>query len=115
MFDLECVSSGLLTLGFKFVKPHIMTIILFSKSTWEIVITEYILIFYNLPITLSTCMHTCAICLHISTSLAVTCFFPLIKVVILNTAPTVASSPSTKNSQSASIQALRKYVKELTI
>ena len=60
--------------------------------------------FLNLPITLSTCMRTCAICLDISTSLAVSGFFPSVKAAILNTAPNVASSSYTKNSRSARTQ-----------
>ena len=61
-------------------------------------------IFFNWPITRSTCIRTCAICLDLSTSFADSCFFPRVKAGILRTAPRVANSSSIKNPLSARTQ-----------
>ena len=60
--------------------------------------------FFNWPITLSTCIRTCAICLDMSTSVTDICAFPLVKAGILRTAPWVANSSSIKNTLSARTQ-----------
>ena len=61
-------------------------------------------IFFNWPITRSTCIRTCAICLDMSTSFADICAFPLVKAGILRTAPRFANSSSIKNPLSARTQ-----------
>ena len=52
---------------------------------------------FNWPITRSTCIRTCAICLDMSTSFEDICAFPRVKAGILSTAPLVANSSSIKN------------------
>ena len=71
---------------------------------------DNILIFFNLLITLLTCMRTCATSLDISTSLAVNCLFPFKKAGILNNASTVGSFSSTKNLGSARTQYPQKSI-----
>ena len=56
--------------------------------------------FFNWPITRLTCIQTCAICLHMSTSFADTCD----KAGILRTAHRVANYSSIKNRLSTRIQ-----------
>ena len=58
----------------------------------------------NWPITRSTCIRTCAICLDMSTSFADICAIPQIKAGILSTAPLVAKSSAIKNPLSARTQ-----------
>ena len=65
--------------------------------------TEFIS-FFSWPITCSTFIQTCAICLDMSTFFADICVFPLVKAVILRTAPRVANFSSIKNPLSARTQ-----------
>ena len=53
--------------------------------------------FFNWPITHSTSIRTCAICLDMSTSFADICVFPRVKTGILRTAPRVANFSLIKN------------------
>ena len=54
--------------------------------------------FFNWPITRSTFIRTCTICLDMSTSFADICVSPRVKTGILRTAPRVANSSSITNS-----------------
>ena len=105
IFITNVLSYLFTTLAFSLIIPAMVTMMLSVRSTWAIGIVVFkILGFFRRPITRSTWILSCAICLDMSVSLTVICFFPLVNAGMRSTAPLVASSSSIKKPRSANAQ-----------
>ena len=102
IFIANVLSYLFATLAFRLIIPAIVTMMLSIWSFWVIrIVLCKVVNFSRRPMTRSTWILICAICLDMSMPMAVICFFPLVNAGMRSTALLVASSSSTKKPRSA--------------